>query len=151
MRLAIPPDLDARAIAGVDRAAQVVDLAGETMGTVWRVRCAVSAAFDTDALRGAIVRRLAGLVAEMSHWEPDSRLSRFNRAAAGSWIKLPRDFATVMAAGLSDRRAVGRGVRSGDRAAGRSVGVRPPATCARPHRGGDRRRAGGVGLAATRL
>lgn len=100
MRLAIPPDLDARAIASVDRAAQVVDLAGETMGTVWRVRCAVPAAFDMAALRATIVRRLAGVVAEMSHWEPDSRLSRFNRASAGSWTKLPPDFATVIAAGL---------------------------------------------------
>ncbi|AOH86578.1 thiamine biosynthesis protein ApbE [Sphingomonas panacis] len=70
------------------------------MGTVWRVRCAVPAAFDPEALRAAIVRRLAGLVAEMSHWQPDSRLSRFNRAPAGRWMKLPRDFATVIAAGL---------------------------------------------------
>lgn len=100
MRLAIPRDLDARAIAGVDHAARVIDLAGETMGTVWRVRCAVPAAFDIAALRAAIVRRLAGLVAEMSHWEPDSRLSRFNRASAGSWTKLPRDFAAVMACGF---------------------------------------------------
>jgi len=100
MRLAIPRDLDARAIAGVDRAARVVDLTGETMGTVWRVRCAVPAASDTEALRAAIVRRLAGLVAEMSHWEPESRLSRFNRAAAGTWIRLPRDFAAVISAGL---------------------------------------------------
>ncbi|RZF63357.1 FAD:protein FMN transferase [Sphingomonas populi] len=70
------------------------------MGTVWRVRCAVPVAFDTQALRAVIARRLAGLVAELSHWEPASRLSRFNRAAAGSWVKLPRDFATVIAAGL---------------------------------------------------
>ena len=100
MRLAIPRDLDARAIESVDRAARVIDLAGETMGTVWRVRCAVPAAFDPEALHLAIARRLAGLVTEMSHWEADSRLSRFNRAAAGTWAKLPRDFAIVMATGL---------------------------------------------------
>jgi len=98
MRLAVPQDLDARVIAGVDRAARVIDLAGETMGTVWRVRCAVSAGFDIEGLRAATVRRLAGLVAQMSHWQSDSLLSRFNRALAGSWTRLPRDFASVIAA-----------------------------------------------------
>ncbi|MDF0488258.1 FAD:protein FMN transferase [Sphingomonas sp. H39-1-10] len=100
MRLAIPRDLDARAIAGVDRAARVADLAGETMGTVWRARCAVPAAYDVTALRMAIVRRLTGIVREMSHWEPESALSRFNRAPAGTWARLPQDFATVIAAGF---------------------------------------------------
>jgi thiamine biosynthesis lipoprotein len=40
------------------------------------------------------------LVAEMSHWEPASLLSRFNRVRAGQWLSLPPDFAAVMAAGL---------------------------------------------------
>ena len=100
MRLAIPRDLDARALGGVDRSARVADLIGETMGTVWRVRLAVPAGCDMAALRVRITARLVRLVAEMSHWATDSLLSRFNRAAPGSWTKLPRDFGIVIAAGF---------------------------------------------------
>lgn len=66
------------------------------MGTTWRVRVTGPA----DGLGTAIAARLAGLVAEMSHWAPDSVLARFNRAAAGSRHALPPDFAAVIAAGL---------------------------------------------------
>ena len=70
------------------------------MGTVWRIRLAAPAAFDPAPLRAAVEKRLGGLVAEMSHWERDSLLSRFNRARPGSWTALPPDFARVIAAAL---------------------------------------------------
>lgn len=85
---------------GWDRQACVVGLGGITMGTGWRVRLAVPIGEDLAELERAIVRRLDGLVAEMSHWEPESLLSRFNRAPAGSWSVLPPDFAAVIAAVL---------------------------------------------------
>lgn len=100
MRLAIPHDLDGDAFARVDRSAPVTDLIGETMGTVWRVRLAVPAGCDVAALRTAIARLLARLVAEMSHWDSGSLLSRYNRAAPGSWTRLPPDFAAVVAVGF---------------------------------------------------
>ncbi len=93
--------IDGRARAGLDPAARVHDLSGETMGTYWRVRLAASAETDFAALRGAIQSRLDGLVAQMSHWEPTSLLSRFGQAAGGSWTSLPDDFAAVMDAGLA--------------------------------------------------
>lgn len=70
------------------------------MGTVWRIRLAAPAAFDPTPLRAAVEKRLGGLVAEMSQWERDSLLSRFNRARPGSWTALPPDFARVIAAAL---------------------------------------------------
>jgi FAD:protein FMN transferase len=73
------------------------------MGTVWRVRFAGS---DTG-VEEAIVARLATLVAELSHWRPDSALSRFNRAPAGTWVPLPPDLAQVVAAGLAVAAASG--------------------------------------------
>lgn len=100
MRLAVPLALDPRALAGLDRSARVAELAGETMGTIWRVRLALPPGDDPAALRSAIAARLAGIVAELSQWVPTSRLSRFNRADAGAWMPLPPDFAAVMAAGL---------------------------------------------------
>jgi len=93
--------IEADALAGFDPAARIVDLAGETMGTSWRVRFAVGPAFDLVALQAAIQARLDGLVAQMSHWSETSLLRRFDRSAAGSWTMLPPDFARVMKAGLA--------------------------------------------------
>lgn len=70
-------------------------LAGETMGTRWSARVVGGA----DA--GGIQAVLDGVVAEMSHWEPGSDLSRFNRSAPGEWQSLPPAFSHVLAAALS--------------------------------------------------
>ena len=101
MRIALPPAISAQSFAGRDAAAPVIALAGETMGTTWSVRFARPPHVDPQAVRAAIVARLDRLVREMSHWQADSLLSRFNRAAAGQWIALPPDFAQVMAEGLA--------------------------------------------------
>ncbi len=79
----------------------MAELGGETMGTGWRVRLSHPPGFDLAGLHRAIVARLDGLVAEMSHWAPDSLLSRFNHAPASSWVALPPDFAAVIAAALA--------------------------------------------------
>lgn len=100
MRIAVPERIDETALARFDRSAPVVDCAGETMGTRWRVRLALPAGHDAAGLKAQIQARLDGIVAEMSHWEPSSLLSRYNRAAPGSWTALPPDFAAVMEAAL---------------------------------------------------
>jgi thiamine biosynthesis lipoprotein len=104
LRIALPPAIDPAAFAARDPAAAVFDLRGETMGTTWRASFAAPVGTDPSPVRTAIVARLAGLVAEMSHWAPDSLLSRFNRSAAGTWTTLPPDFAHVMARGLAIAR-----------------------------------------------
>lgn len=93
--------IDGRALAGLDPAACVQDLAGETMGTYWQVRLAAPAATDLAVTRSAIQSRLDGIVAQMSHWEPTSLLSDFGEAPGGSWTSLPDDFAAVMDIGLA--------------------------------------------------
>lgn len=100
-RIAVPPALDPRALTGLDPKARVAELGGETMGTYWRVRLAAAPDLDLGAVRAAIVHRLDGIVAEMSHWVPSSLLSRFNEAQGGSWTVLPIDFATVIETGLA--------------------------------------------------
>jgi thiamine biosynthesis lipoprotein len=47
-------------------------------------------------VRGAVEAALDRVIAQMSHWEPDSDIGRFNRAAAGSRHVLPPEFAEVM-------------------------------------------------------
>jgi FAD:protein FMN transferase len=76
-----------------------VTLAGETMGTTWRVLAALREGRAVEPLREAIDCRLDGLVAEMSHWQPGSELCRYNRSLPG-WLDLAPDFATVIAAAL---------------------------------------------------
>jgi thiamine biosynthesis lipoprotein len=76
-------------------------LAGLALGTTWRVRLAAGGTERTDALEARIAARLAQIVAQMSQWQADSLLSRFNRSAPGTWMTLPPDFATVVAAALA--------------------------------------------------
>jgi len=99
-RIAVPPVLDPHALTGLDPAARVAELRGDTMGTYWRVRLAAAPTLDLGAVRTAIAGRLDSIVGDMSHWVPDSLLSRFNAAPGGSWTALPADFAAVIKAGL---------------------------------------------------
>jgi thiamine biosynthesis lipoprotein len=66
---------------------------GRSMGTTWSVRVAAGRVGD---LQEALQAELDTIVAQMSHWEPDSLLSRYNRAPAGTWIALPAPFFEVM-------------------------------------------------------
>jgi len=66
------------------------------MGTTWTARVVVADEEVLPQLRAAIETALAGVVAEMSDWEPNSDISRFNRAPAGSWHELPPAFFAVL-------------------------------------------------------
>ena len=101
IRHAVPVELAPEAMAGFDHNRRVIDLAGITMGTRWRVRVAAPAGLDAGALQQRIATRLDRLVEEMSHWTTTSRLATFNASPAGAWTTLPRDFAAVIAAGLT--------------------------------------------------
>lgn len=73
---------------------------GPSMGSSWRLVLAAPPGAALAGVPAAIEARLARLVAELSHWEADSDLSRFNRLPAGAWATLPPDFAAVMRAAL---------------------------------------------------
>lgn len=66
------------------------------MGTSWSARVVGA----SEGLRQKIEALLARIVAEMSHWEAGSDLSRFNRSTPGRWQSLPPGFARVLAAAL---------------------------------------------------
>ena len=91
------------AFAGRDAGAAIESFAGETMGTDWSLQ-AVSP--PAAALHG--VQAAFDLVVEqMSQWEPDSDLSRFNRAPPGTWREVPAEFAHVVDVALDIARASG--------------------------------------------
>lgn len=73
---------------------------GLTMGTTWSVTLQADAATIPDLRRG-VQAQLDVVVAQMSTWEPDSDLSRFNRAPAGTRQPLPPQMRQVMEAALA--------------------------------------------------
>ncbi|MGH8492973.1 MAG: FAD:protein FMN transferase [Moraxellaceae bacterium] len=92
-RVLIPHDLDD---TPPPAGAELYQLQGETMGTSWSVRMAGPRGLMPDMLRMGVERQLASVITDMSTWQADSALSRFNRAEAGSWHELPPDFFTVL-------------------------------------------------------
>jgi len=86
--LSTPP---ARPLGGVVHA-----VSGATMGTSWSARFVAQAGANLPGLSAQVQRALDGVVTQMSAWEPLSDLSRYNRAAAGSWTPLPAQMATVL-------------------------------------------------------
>jgi len=81
-------------------------LAGVSMGTDWSVRLMLPPGVDAD-LQGMLQEELDQIVAQMSHWDSASLLSRYNRAPAGSWHALPPQFFAVMDYALAVREETG--------------------------------------------
>ncbi|NTV11557.1 MAG: FAD:protein FMN transferase, partial [Zoogloea sp.] len=77
------------------------EFCGETMGTTWSVRLADHLRRPRQDWQAGIQAQLDAVVAEMSHWRPDSDLGRFNLAPAGTWLELPEDFFRVLSYALS--------------------------------------------------
>jgi len=68
---------------------------GHSMGTRWSAQLLAPPGLDVD-VNALLQRELDGVVAQMSHWDEESLLSRFNRAPAGSWLALPPEFFEVI-------------------------------------------------------
>ena len=92
--------------------------AGASMGTTWSAKVVLDRADAAHGLQAALQAELDAIVIQMSHWDEDSLLSRYNRAPAGTWIDLPAQFFDVMNYALWARDASGGAV---DPAAGSLV------------------------------
>ncbi len=71
------------------------------MGTRWSALAVVDSTDRQAELTRGVQAALDAVVAEMSQWEPDSDISRFNRAPAGTWHAVPAGFSTVMSEALA--------------------------------------------------
>lgn len=80
---------------------------GESMGTTWSVAALLPPAADASDIAAGIQAALDGVIAQMSNWEAGSDLSRFNRAAPGSWHTLPDDCFAVLQCALQVARDSG--------------------------------------------
>lgn len=71
-------------------------LGGATMGTLWQASVRAPADANLHPLHDGIQACLDQVVAQMSTWEHDSDISRYNRAPAGTWQTLPQPFFDVL-------------------------------------------------------
>ncbi|MCC5885503.1 MAG: FAD:protein FMN transferase [Gammaproteobacteria bacterium] len=78
---------------------ELLALDGRTMGTYWSVRIAAPPAdLDAEALREDLEAALIEVNAQMSNYDPESEISRFNRSPVGEWFAVSAELAEVMAA-----------------------------------------------------
>ncbi|KPC54196.1 FAD:protein FMN transferase [Amantichitinum ursilacus] len=105
LRILLPHTLTEASVQAPPAAAQLLTLAGETMGTTWSVQCLVTDA--RNDWRAAIEAELDDVVLQMSNWRADSDISRFNQAAAGEWVTLPVACFQVVATALHIARLSG--------------------------------------------
>lgn len=90
-----------------DRAAPWWQLDGHTMGTTWSVQLRAPDGLDRDALLAGLHAELDLVIAQLSTWQADSDISRFNRAPAGTWQALPEPFNDLLAQALDLAEATG--------------------------------------------
>ena len=76
---------------------RVHEFGGRTMGTSWSVRLVAGARMPREHVLGTIQGALDEVVDQMSTWEAQSDLCRFNRAATATWQALPESFFGVLA------------------------------------------------------
>lgn len=100
VRVLLPEKIDAVLPEG-----QVTVLRGRSMGCDWIVTCVPPLGTDVRALERAVVHALQNVIDQMSNWEADSLITRFNRAAPGSWLNMPPEFAQVLGCALLVARA----------------------------------------------
>jgi thiamine biosynthesis lipoprotein len=79
-----------------DAGMRLCNLRGLTMGTSWQVQCYVNTRQSEESLQAGIQTQLDEVVAQMSPWEEDADITRFNRAPAHSWHVLPPEFFKVL-------------------------------------------------------
>ena len=75
----------------------LLSLNGSTMGTTFSIKMSgVPAGLDQGEMAAAVDAALEGVNRQMSTYRPDSELSRFNAAEAGSWVQVSPATAQVI-------------------------------------------------------
>ncbi len=96
-RVLIPKSADLTSLSLHPTGSVVQTLQGEAMGTTWLVH-AVATESDLPRLQLGAQHELDRVVSQMSHWLPQSDLCAYNRSAADTWVKLPKEFFDVLTA-----------------------------------------------------
>ncbi|MGE0650856.1 MAG: FAD:protein FMN transferase [Alphaproteobacteria bacterium] len=95
-RVLVSYDLPTDPRADITPGARIIALGGQTMGTTWSVKAVESDGRDAVFLRHGIEACLDLVIRQMSNWERDSDISRFNAAAAATWHEMPDELFSVL-------------------------------------------------------
>ncbi|MEP0235426.1 FAD:protein FMN transferase [Roseibium sp.] len=94
------------ALAACKRGADVLELDGSTMGTSYSIKAIDhDGNVDVAALKQAVAKSLADVNAQMSNWDPNSEVSRFNASSSSDAIGVSQDLAYVIEAAEGVKRA----------------------------------------------
>lgn len=80
-------------LSGCSRDDQPVTLGGRTMGTTWSLRVDGGAG---NIAQKEIQQQLDSWESIISHWRPDSALSRFNASSSTDWVAVPAELIEVV-------------------------------------------------------
>lgn len=97
-RLLIPVGLKPAAVRASRIDAPIRRLSGATMGTGWSLSYAAPDSVENNRVVAALEDVFARVIQQMSNWEPNSDLSRFNRTQG--WHDLKPDFFKVLTRAL---------------------------------------------------
>jgi len=97
-RLLIPVGLKPAAVRASRIDAPIRRLSGATMGTGWSLSYAAPDSVENSRVVAALEDVFARVIQQMSNWEPNSDLSRFNRTQG--WHDLKPDFFKVLTRAL---------------------------------------------------
>ena len=82
-----------------------VRLGGEVMGTTWMAKvAALPTGSSREDVERAVQETLERVDRHMSHWKPDSDVSRFNTARTTDWFDVDRETVAVVARALEISR-----------------------------------------------
>lgn len=87
---------DEKPAAGPLQPADRLQLRGATMGTYYSVVIDSPGKADGAAVRRRIEERLKQINDQMSTWDSESEISRFNQSGSTDWFPVSREFATVV-------------------------------------------------------
>ncbi len=105
-RLLIPKSMTPADVRDSRIDAPVRRLSGATMGTGWSLSFAAGEDVANVAVMAALEEAFARVIRQMSGWEPQSDLCRFNRAEAG-WHEIQPEFYLVLSRALEIAEATG--------------------------------------------
>lgn len=96
-RVLIPPEIPLEELGGGGSGKFVRGMTGQTMGTTWKAHCVLPVGAVSSEIYTLLAEAFSLVVRQMSHWDENSDLCRFNLAPAGTWSELPPEFFHVLA------------------------------------------------------
>lgn len=103
----LPDDITPADLRGAGSGATLASLHGQTMGTHWRLHWQDQPRLSKETVHASLLRAFDLVIAQMSHYDPGSELSRINQSPPGTPQPLSEDFFLVLQQALQLSRLTG--------------------------------------------